>query len=135
MLSKKQKTIYLASGGAAAATLVWLRYAKSASTARSILKKAGGRAGKTLGGVQRTLVTIRQRVEEIDRIAHELAYIGSEQRPRAEIVFKDTLGRLEETTKVIQNNLTRSSNDIAALAKDIRDAVSQSLLPKASEAA
>ena len=135
MLSKKQKAVYMASGGAAAATLVWLLYAESASTTRSFLKKAGTRVGRTLGGIQRTLVTIRERVEAVDRIVRDLAQVGSDHKARAEMVVNDTLGRLEQTTTAIQRNLTQSSDEIAALVKDIRNAVRQSVSPKVSEVA
>jgi hypothetical protein len=135
MLSTRQKAIYLGTGGAAAATFIWLRYAESASSARRFLSEAGHGAGKTISGIYETLVKVRQRVVEVDRILCELARVGNEQKDRAEMVFNDTLGRFEETTTVIQNNLTQSSNEIAALIKDIRAAVSQSVLPKTSQAA
>ena len=135
MVSTKQKAIYLATGGAAAATLVWLRYAKSAAGARRFMGRAGARAGKTLNGIQNSLSTIRKRTEEVDRIVHELVQIGSEQKNRAQSVVNESLRRLEQTTEVIRKNLTQSSNDITALLHDVRTAVEQSVATKPSHAA
>ena len=135
MLSTRQKAVYLGTSGAAAATFVWLRYAESASSARRFLGEAGRGAGKKISGIYETLAKVRRRVVAFDRILSELVRAASERKDRAEMVFNNTLGRLEETTAVIQNNLTQSSNEITALIKDIRSAVSQSALPKPSQAA
>ena len=72
---------------------------------------------------------------EVDRLLSELVRVGNEQKDRATAVFNDTLGRFEETTAVIQKNLTETSNEITALVKDIRAAVNQSAPPKLSHAA
>jgi hypothetical protein len=135
MLSTKQKAVYLGTGGVVVAASIWLRYADSASSARSFLSKARPRMSKTFGRIYETTAKIRQRVVEVDRILCELVRVGNEQKDRAEMVFNDTLGRFEETTAVIRNNLTQTSNEIAALIKDIRAAMSQSVLPKQSHAA
>jgi hypothetical protein len=135
MLSTKQKAVYLGTGGVVVAASIWLRYADSASSARNFLSKAGPRIGKTFSQVYETMVKIHQRVVEVDRLLGELVRVGSEQKERAEMVFNDTLGRFEETTAVIQNNLTQTSNEIAALVKDLRAAMNQSDSPKSSQAA
>jgi hypothetical protein len=135
MLSKKQKAFYLGTGGVAVAASIWLRYADSASSARSFLSKAGPRMTKRFGQIYETMVKIRERVVEVDGILCELVRVGNEQKDRAETVFNDTLGRFEETTAVIRNNLTQTSNEIAALIKDMRAAMNQSVLPKSSQAA
>jgi ABC-type transporter Mla subunit MlaD len=124
MLSKKQKAIYLATGGVAAATFVWLRNAESASRTRRFLNSAGAHVKKTLGDIQTTLVTIRERTEEIDRIVHELARVGSENKGKAEVVFDDTLSRLDQTSK-----------EITGLITDVRTAVKQAIAPKHAKAA
>jgi hypothetical protein len=120
MVSRKQRAIYLATGGAAAATIVWLRFAKSAAGARTFLGRTGTEAGKTLGNIQVRLSTLGNRAEEIGRLVHEIAHLGSDQMAKAEIIFSDTLKRLEQTADVIQENLTLSSSEISALLKDIR---------------
>jgi hypothetical protein len=135
MLSTKQKAVYLGTGGVVVAASIWLRYADSASSARRFVSKAGPRIGKTFNQVYETMVKIHQRVVEVDRLLGELVRVGSEQKERAEMVFNDTLGRFEETTAVIQNNLTQTSNEIAALVKDLRAAMNQSDSPKSSQAA
>jgi len=135
MLSRKQKAIYLTGGGAMAAALVWLCYAKSAAGARSFLGEAGKKVGKSLSDIENTLSTVRKCTEEIDHFVRELVQVGSEQRVRAEMVIDDTLRRLEQTTDVIQNNLTQSSNEIAALLRDIRIAVAQWVSSQPSQAA
>jgi gas vesicle protein len=135
MLSTKQKAVYLGTGGALVAASVWLRYADSASSARSSLGKAGRRMSKTSGRIYETMVKIRHRVVEADRVLCELARIGNEQKDRAQTVFNDTLSRFRETTAVIQKNLTQTSNEISALVKDIRAAMNPSVLAKPSKAA
>jgi hypothetical protein len=135
MLTTKQKAVYLGTGRVVVAASIWLRYADSASSARSFLNKAGSKTSKTFSQIYETMVKIHQRVVEVDRILGELVRVGNEQKDRAEIVFNDTLGRFEETTAVIRNNLTQTSNEIAALIKDIRAAMNQSVLQKPSQAA
>jgi hypothetical protein len=135
MLTTKQKAVYLGTGSVVVAASIWLRYADSASSARSFLNKAGSKTSKTFSQIYETMVKIHQRVVEVDRILGELVRVGNEQKDRAEIVFNDTLGRFEETTAVIRNNLTQTSNEIAALIKDIRAAMNQSVLQKPSQAA
>ncbi|MBZ5496095.1 MAG: hypothetical protein LAP85_06800 [Acidobacteriia bacterium] len=135
MVSRKQKAICLATGGTAAAALVWLRYAKSAAGARSFLGEAGAKVSKTLGDLQSALSTLRKRTEEVDRLVHELVRLGSEQKAKAEVVINDALKRLGQTTDVIQQNLTQSSNEISALLKDIRSAAQRSVLSRPSRAA
>ena len=131
MLSRKQKAIYLATGGAAAATAVWLGYAKSAASTRNLLGRSSARVRRTM----ETMATICRRIEEIDRIGRELARVGSEQKARVETVIQDTLGQLERTAETIQNNLTQSTNEIAEMLKDIRGAVRSAITPKSSQAA
>jgi hypothetical protein len=135
MLTTKQKAVYLGTGSVVVAASIWLRYADSASSARSFLNKAGSKTSKTFSQIYETMVKIHQRVVEVDRILCELVRVGNEQKDRAEIVFNDTLGRFDETTAVIRNNLTQTSNEIAALIKDIRTAMNQSVLQKPSQAA
>ncbi len=135
MVSGKQKAILLASGGAAAAAVVWLRYARSAAGARRFLGKTGAKAGRTLSGIQKSLSSVAKRMEEVDRIVHELALIGGEQRGRAQTVVQDTLRRFELTTDAIRENLLQSSEEITSLVKDVRTAVGQSLSSKPSQAA
>ncbi len=135
MISRKQRGIYLATGGAAAAAIVWLGYAKSAAGARSFLGRTGAKAGRSLNGIQRSLSTIRMRVDEVDRIVHELAQIGSEQKDRAEAVIQETLKRLEESTNTIRTSLAQSSEDISLLLKDVRAAVEHSLSSRPHRAA
>lgn len=126
MLSRKQRTIYLAAGGTTAAALVWLRYARSAAGARGYLRKTGGKARRTLGEIQTRLSALQKRVEEADRLLHAFAQLGSEQKTKAEIVINDTLKRLEQTADLVQKNLVESSTDIATLIKEMRIAVKQS---------
>jgi prefoldin subunit 5 len=135
MISRKERALYLATGGVAAAAFVWLRYAKSASSARRFLSESGSKVLRTLDSIQETLATISQRIEEVDRIGHELINASSEQKAKAEMVIDNTWGRLEQTTETIQTNLTESSNEIAELLKDIRSAVKQAISPKSTKAA
>lgn len=135
MLSRKQKAIYLTGGGAVAAALVWLCNAKSAAGARSFLGEAGKKVGNSLSDIQNTLSTVRQCTEEVDRFVHELVQVGRERRAQAEVVIDDTLKRLEQTTDVIQKNLTQSSEEITALLRDIRVAVAHLVSSQPSQAA
>jgi uncharacterized membrane protein len=135
MLSRKQKAIYLTGGGAVAAALVWLCNAKSAAGARSFLGEAGKKVGNSLSDIQNTLSTVRQCTEEVDRFVHELVQVGRERRAQAVVVIDDTLKRLEQTTDVIQKNLTQSSEEITALLRDIRIAVAHLVSSQPSQAA
>ncbi len=135
MLTGKQKAIYLTAGGTAAATLVWLRYAKSAAGTRSFLRTTGGKARRALGEVQTTVSALQRRVEETDRLLHAFARLGSEQKTKAEVVINDTLKRLEQTADLVQRNLVESSTDIATLLKEIRIALKQSVGTKSPQAA
>ena len=135
MNSGKQKAVAIAAGGATAAALVWLAYARSAAPARSFLGNAARKTNQKLGEIESMLHTVRVRVEEIDRLAREIAQVGSKQKARAEEVLTDTMAKLEQTTDVISENLTQSSNEIAALVKDIRSGVAQAVSANPSEAA
>ena len=135
MLSKRQKAACLATGSAATATLIWLRYAKSASTTRNFIKKGGTSARQAFGGILRTLTTIRERIEEFNRIVGEIAQIGSDHKTRTEMVINDTLAKLDQTASTIRRNVTQSSDEITALLKDIRTAVRESISPQTSKAA
>lgn len=135
MISRKQRAIYMASGGAAAAALIWLRYGKSAARTRQFLGDAVGSVSRSLESIQSTLSTIQRRTEEVDRFIHGLVQVGSENRVRAEEVLNETLERLEQTAEVIQSNLTRSSDDIAALLRDIRIGVEHAVHTDPSRAA
>ncbi len=127
MLTTRQRAIYLAAGGTAAAGLVWLRYARSAAGARSFLKETGGKARRSLAEMQAALSALQKRVEETDKLLHMFARLGSEQKAKAEVVISDTLKRLEQTTDLVQKNLAESSTDIATLLKEIRIALKQSI--------
>jgi hypothetical protein len=135
MLSRKKKAAYLAAGAASAAAIVWLRYARSAEGARNFLGAAGARMGTILGSIQSTLTAVRERTEEVDRLVHEFAQLGSEQKVRAEAVLNETWERLEQTRDLVLNNLELSSNEIAAVLREIRIAFKQLAAAKSSQAA
>jgi hypothetical protein len=135
MLSRKQKADLLAVGAATAAAVIWLRYARSADGARSFLSAAGTKMGRILSGIQNTLTRVRQRTEEIDRLIHELAQLGSEQKARAEAVCDETWDRLERTREVVLSNFELSSSEIAALIAESRIALKRLAAAKSTRAA
>jgi predicted phage-related endonuclease len=135
MVSRNQKALYLATGGIAAATFIWLRYAKSASGTRTFLSEAGARAAERLADIQEGLSTLRKRAEEVEGLVHELAHIGSERLALAETVINDTLKRIEQTADVIQANLVQSSNEISALFKDTRNSLEHAISTRPPRAA
>jgi ABC-type transporter Mla subunit MlaD len=135
MLSRKQKAAYVAVGAASAAAIVWLRYARSAESARNFLDAAGARMGGILGSIQDTLTAVRERVEEVDGLVHEFAQLGSEQKARAEAVLNETWERLEQTRELVLSNFELSASEIAALLREIRIACRQLAAAKSSQAA
>jgi hypothetical protein len=135
MLSRKQKAAYLAAGAASAAAIVWLRYARSAEGARNCLGAAGAKMGTILGCIQSTLTAVRERTEEVDRLVHEFAQLGSEQKVRAEAVLNETWERLEQTRELVLSNFELSSNEITALLREIRISFKQLAAAKSSQAA
>jgi type VI protein secretion system component VasK len=78
MATENKKAAILLAGGTIAATLIWLRYAKSAARARRFLDEIAQKASRTLDGIQNTLTTIQNRSDEVYRFVHELVRTGKE---------------------------------------------------------
>ena len=123
-------------GSATVASLLWLRYAKSAGKARGILGGAGEKVMRTLRTIHCAANTIQKRTEEIDHFVQELIDLGRIQKSHAEGVFEATLQRFEETAELIRKNLALSSDDVTALLSDLRAGVKQlAVKPEAFRAA
>ncbi len=130
MVSRKQKAAYLAAGAGATAAVLWLGYSKSGAGARSFLAAKGAKAGNALGSLRRGMAVVQQRLEETDRLAHDLIQLGSKQKDRIEIVLNDTWGRFGETRDLVLSNMEISSREITGLLGDIRSAVREAASAK-----
>ena len=135
MLSRKQKAAYLAVGAASTAGIILLRYAKSAAGTRCFLADTGAKAGRALDRFRSALATVQQRLEETDRLVHEIVQLGSEQRERAEAVLNDTWKRLEQARELVLNNVELSSREVSALLADIRATFKQLAAARSGRAA
>jgi hypothetical protein len=89
MITKKQKIIYASAGGATAASIIWLHYAKSAGKARGYLGGAGEKAMRTLRSIHGTMDTIQKRAEEINRFVQEMVDWRRFKKSHAETVVEN----------------------------------------------
>jgi hypothetical protein len=136
MISTKQKIVYLSAGGATAASLVWLRYAKSAGKARGFLGETGNKVMRTLRSIHGAVDTLQKRTEEIDRFLQEMIDLGRAEKSLAEAVVANSLQRYEQTAQLIKNNLIQSSGDVATLLSDLKSGVKHLVsTPQSSRAA
>ena len=112
MASRNRKALVLA----LAAGVVWLRYAKSAEGARRRLQGAGEK-------VCDVWTTIEERGRQVDSMVQEIIETGRELAAQAETVITNTLEKIEQTATIVHDNVTESSQEIASMIQDIRDAV------------
>ena len=116
MVSRQQKVFYLLT----AAGLLWLGYAKSAEGARRGLKKAGRKASNALSSLQ-------DRTQEVGRLVHGIADVGTVQKDHMEQVLHAAMYRLEQTIGVIQENFAETSRDISGMIRELRTALRKSV--------
>jgi len=61
-----------------------------------------------------------ERVQDIDQLVGRLVEVGSRQAEKVDSVITDTVGKFEETTAVIQQDIVRPVVEISSLVKGLK---------------
>jgi hypothetical protein len=61
-----------------------------------------------------------ERVQDVDQLVGKLLEVGSKQAEKVDAVISDTVGKFEETTAVIQQDIVRPVVEISSLVKGLK---------------